>query len=527
MKKTGFGSSCRGDESGPCDRLIRPAAVCVVLTCLSVLLASQVYSQPLAKGQSKFLGSSISTLFPSFTTYFNQLTPENEGKWGSVEGTQGSFNWTNLDNIYNLATSNRFPFKEHNLVWGNQQPGWIGSLDSATQRAEVERWIDTVGQRYPSMSMIDVVNEPFHAVPSYSNALGGNGKTGWDWVITAFQLARKYCFPGVKLLVNDYNILQDNTVTTNYIKLIDTLQVRGLIDGIGIQGHYFEFKGSGYTYSISTIRSNLNRLTALGLPVYISEFDINEANDSTQLANYQTYFPLFWENPGVKGITLWGYLQPYTWQTNAYLVRTDGSERPALQWLRIYVATPAVVSPLGQTNQPRDVSLVWHRSTPATSYRLQIAADSAFSSIVVDSTVTDTTLHVNPLAGFAKFYWRVSAVNSSGSSAFSTIASFVTGGQIMAVDDAPTLPKDFELLQNYPNPFNPSTEIRYDIPQRLHVKLSVFDMLGREVAILTNEEQSPGHYRMNFSAANLPSGVYFYELEAGNNLTVRKMLFLK
>ena len=193
--------------------------------------------------------------------------------------------------------------------------------------------------------MIDVVNEPFHAVPSYANALGGSGKTGWDWVITAFQWARKYCFPGVKLLINDYSILQDNAITTNYINLIDTLRVRGLVDGIGIQGHYFEYKGSGYNWPIPTLRSNLNRLAALGLPIYISEFDINEANDSTQLANYQIYFPLFWENPGVKGITLWGYQQPYTWLANAYLVRTDGTERPALQWLRIFVATPAAISP--------------------------------------------------------------------------------------------------------------------------------------------------------------------------------------
>lgn len=79
------------------------------------------------------------------------------------------------------------------------------------------------------------------------------------------------------------------------------MQERNLIDGIGIQGHYFEFKGSGYTYSISTIKSNLNRLTATGLPVYITEFDINEADDNVQLQNHQTYFPIFREHSWRKG----------------------------------------------------------------------------------------------------------------------------------------------------------------------------------------------------------------------------------
>lgn len=108
------------------------------------------------------------------------------------------------------------------------------------------------------MTFIDVVNEPFNAPPPFMNALGGSGTTGWDWVITAFQLARQYCTPGVKLLLNEYNILHRNDITDNYIALIDTLMVRGLIDAIGVQGHYFEFKsfagGSpSYTYSISTI----------------------------------------------------------------------------------------------------------------------------------------------------------------------------------------------------------------------------------------------------------------------------------
>jgi endo-1,4-beta-xylanase len=74
------------------------------------------------------------------------------------------------------------------------------------------------------------------------------------------------------------------------------------------------------------------------LPIYITEMDIDGRNDATQLREYQRVFPLFWNDPAVKGITLWGF-RPGLWRDaqGANLVRKDGSERPALEWLRGYV----------------------------------------------------------------------------------------------------------------------------------------------------------------------------------------------
>jgi endo-1,4-beta-xylanase len=477
----------------------------------------------------------MSFIRPDFTAYWNQVTPENEGKWGSVEGSHGNYGWTALDNIYNFAVSNSLPYKHHNLVWGNQQPSWIGSLDSAGQRAAVEHWIDTVARRYGSTSFVDVVNEPFHAPPAYMNALGGTGKTGWDWVITAFQLARKSFFHGVKLLLNEYNVLQDDGVTTNYIALIDTLRVRGLIDGIGIQGHYFEFKSAAgltpvYSYPVATLKSNLDRLAATGLPVYISEFDINEAADSTQLQNYQTYFPLFWEDPGVRGITLWGYVQGLTWKTNAYLVRTNGSERPALQWLRRYMATPRAplaVSPVGTTGEPRNPRLLWRTTPLASSYRLQVSGARTFSSTVVDSTIADTTLLLTPLTANATYYWHVSASNDSGVSSYSATASFATGDQILSAGTSGGIPEYVGLSRNYPNPFNPSTVIEYRLPGTGRVLLRVFDILGRDIATLVDGRQSTGSYRVTFDAGRLPAGVYFYRLQTAGRELVGKMMLLR
>jgi endo-1,4-beta-xylanase len=508
-----------------------------VLSLLILLAVTHPTSltQPLAKGKTKFLGCAMSAQWPSFKNYWNQVTPGNEGKWGSVEGSQGNYNWPPLDAIYNYSVSNSFLFRYHNLVWGQQQPGWITTVDSATQRAEVQEWIHLAMERYGCISFVDVVNEPFHAPPPYASALGGSGSTGWDWVIQSFAWARQYACPTTKLTLNEYNILHDNTATNNYISLVDTLHVRGLIDAIGIQGHYFEFRSPaatqpGYIYSVGAIKANLQRLVATGLPVYITEFDINEPVDSIQLENYKTYFPIFWEEPGVKGITLWGYLQGDVWKVDAYLVRSDGSERPALTWLRKYVASPippVILAPQGTAGVQRNPDLFWHSSLLALNYRVQVAANRLFTTFIVDTTVTDTLFHIDSLSANTTYYWRVSAANDSGASSYSPIASFMTGDQIVFVAPPQGRPLEFSLSQNYPNPFNPTTAISYRLAAAGIVTLDIYDLLGRKVATLVNALQNPGTHTVQWNASGLSSGVYVCRMRAGTFVESRKMLLTR
>jgi hypothetical protein len=95
------------------------------------------------------------------------------------------------------------------------------------------------------------------------------------------------------------------------------------------------------------------------------------------------------------------------------------------------------------------------------------------------------------------------------------------------------VPTTFALLQNYPNPFNPATAIRFEIPGTVQgmegstVSLAVYDLLGREVALLVNEKKAPGRYEVRFDASGLSSGVYLYRLSAGNYVQSRKMLLLR
>ena len=88
-------------------------------------------------------------------------------------------------------------------------------------------------------------------------------------------------------------------------------------------------------------------------------------------------------------------------------------------------------------------------------------------------------------------------------------------------------PSAFSLSQNYPNPFNPSTKISFALPKAGDVKLVVFDLLGREVATVVNEFKTAGNHTVDFNAASLASGVYFYRIEAGDFTATKKMLLLK
>ncbi len=89
------------------------------------------------------------------------------------------------------------------------------------------------------------------------------------------------------------------------------------------------------------------------------------------------------------------------------------------------------------------------------------------------------------------------------------------------------IPENFTLKQNYPNPFNPSTQIKYDLPLDANVKITVFDMLGKEIAVLVNEHKAAGSYDVSFDASQLSSGMYFYRIQAGSFTDVKKMMLIR
>jgi ligand-binding sensor domain-containing protein len=129
---------------------------------------------------------------------------------------------------------------------------------------------------------------------------------------------------------------------------------------------------------------------------------------------------------------------------------------------------------------------------------------------------------------------RAIAIDGQGNKWIGTLgglAVYREGGVIIppveVKEKSNEIPTNFSLYQNYPNPFNPSTTIEFDIPERTNVKLVVYDILGREVETLVDKELEPGKYKINFTATNLPSGVYFYTLKTSKSIQTKKMLLIK
>jgi Lamin Tail Domain/Secretion system C-terminal sorting domain len=120
----------------------------------------------------------------------------------------------------------------------------------------------------------------------------------------------------------------------------------------------------------------------------------------------------------------------------------------------------------------------------------------------------------NPLSG--KVEYRLKQIDNDGQYKYSNI-----------VEVSFSNPLRFALFQNYPNPFNPSTIIKYQISKAVYVSLKVYDVLGRRVASLVNKNEQPGNYSVRFNAEKLSSGIYYYQLKAGNYRQVKKLLLLK
>jgi endo-1,4-beta-xylanase len=275
-------------------------------------------------------GNSIDTGGMTYSKYWDQISPENAGKWGSVQSSPTSaFNWSSLDSIYAYTETNKIIFKQHNFVWGSQQPS------GSPTEAQVENWIKTFCQRYPHTKLIDVVNEPPpHTTPNYTAALGA-GETGtYGWITKAFKLARQYCGSAI-LILNDYNNIEYADQETHFIDIVTQIKAGGApIDAVGAQAH------GASSLSAATLQANIDKLASgTGLPVYITEYDVNQASDATQLSIFQAQIPIFRNTASVHGVTIWGWIAGRTWETNSGLVNGT-TPRPAMSWLMQQLGRP-------------------------------------------------------------------------------------------------------------------------------------------------------------------------------------------
>ena len=189
--------------------------------------------------------------------------------------------------------------------------------------------------------------------------------------------------------------------------------------------------------------------------------------------------------------------------------------------------TPTLQSPPDDTLiTTEQIQFEWS-SEAYSFYRFQLATDSLFLEIKVDEQLIGNGYELFSLDEDTRYFWRVQSYNILGNSEWSDYKKFLTDDNFVDVSENIDLIKNFILHQNYPNPFNPSTIIKFSIPQTSYVKLVIYDMLGKEVITLINEEKIYGNYEVVFDGSKLSSGVYFYSLQSnGKNLT-KKLLLLR
>ncbi len=336
-----------------------------------------VANAALADGGAKFVGNITTSgqIRSDMGTYWNQITPENGCKWGSIHslsnGNSGTskFAWDNYDKCegaYKWAKEKpgERHFKFHALVWGSQYPNFLCKKKNPGITVELTKkyiteWFDAVAAKFPDLEYIDVVNEAIWAGDNYHSgygkpaagaegrstddtecggsyiieALGGdrvvNGKHQYDFITTAFKMARER-WPKAVLIYNDYNTL--SWQMNEGIELVQTIVKNGApVDAYGQQAH--DCKGM----SKSDFESKMTRIhNETGLPLLVSEYDIGEADDNKQKNDYANQIPFMWETPWVAGITIWGYINGATWAANTGIMEKDGRKRAAMVWLEDY-----------------------------------------------------------------------------------------------------------------------------------------------------------------------------------------------
>ena len=313
----------------------------------------------LADGAAKFVGN-ITTrgqVRSDFTQLWNQITAENECKWASIEGSRGRYNWGGCDAAFNWAKNNGGHFKFHALVWGSQYPNWLNGLSADETKKAITAWMDAVKDHYPELEMIDVVNEAIKAGGKYHSNYGSQGGNNivaalggdngnYEFVQTAFKMARER-WPEAILIYNDYNTVQWNK--NEGIDLIQKLKKGGApVDAYGLQAHDMMSQGGGQggtggggsCLSINTLKSTIEEIwNKTEIPLFISEYDIFTSDDNVQKKCYSEQISYFMENEHIAGITIWGYIYGATWNDGTSGIIKDNKDRPAMTWLKEYLAS--------------------------------------------------------------------------------------------------------------------------------------------------------------------------------------------
>jgi hypothetical protein len=368
---------------------------------------------------------------------------------------------------------------------------------------------------------MDVVNEAVND--------DGSDRTTSDWYVTfgdnsylmkAFELTRQHTIAygetQMKLYYNDYNT-HSSSKADGIVRICTPIFQAGYLDGIGMQDH-----DSNSSPTAAQWIATYNKFEPICSEMAVTELDVTtgSANPSagvlaTQANQYGQLFKCFVERSFFSGrgkiisVSKDGLNDQYTFKTNqaSSLWDADNQCKPAFY---------AVVD-VGNNYNALDSLTAYADTLQESEYTTE-----SWSPFAAALTAAHTALDQN-------YSNSVSAADALGTAKVNLETGI--GGLVKIADDIAVYQgnhvKNFTLGQNYPNPFNPVTTIEFSLPENCTVRLAVYDALGRMVAALAGGNYPAGNYKVNFGAAHLVSGVYFYKLEAGAYMDVKKLMLMK
>jgi len=429
----------------------------------------------------------------------------------------------------NWAQRQGFTFRGHTLVWHNQTPGtaFFRTGYSATgERLNQEKMTQRMGnyikeiirllhEDWPGLlSAMDVVNEAVNDDGTDRTANNEWYTTYGDlsYIMKAFELTRQYTDEygenQIKLYYNDYNT-QNANKANGIVRICGPIFRAGHLDGIGMQDHDQLSSPTAAQWITS-----YNKFDTICTEMSVTELDVNPGNPTnltTQANQYAMLFKCFIERSYKSGrgkivnVSKDGLNDQYAFVPNASLWTSQNKCKPAFFAVidvgMNYNLLDSLISYAGTLQENEYTTESWANFAAALSFA-QNSKDQNYSS-------------------------SVSAADAL-SEANDTLQAAIDGLVITDVEDRnDNNLKVFMLSQNYPNPFNPSTLIKYSIPQNSFISLKVFNLLGQEVAVLSEGYQQVGNYSVSFDGTELSTGVYLYQLEANDFLETKKLLLLK
>jgi hypothetical protein len=187
----------------------------------------------------------------------------------------------------------------------------------------------------------------------------------------------------------------------------------------------------------------------------------------------------------------------------------------------LYAPTDLVL----QRSATKEITLSWKdNASSENGYVIERTESPQTSFTILDTLKGSGNEYADKKVEQAQTYtYRIKAYNDFGESEYSNEASLF----LVGVEEEGGIPMEYSMSQNYPNPFNPTTKFKFALPQRSLTKLTIYDLLGREVQTMLNKELEAGYHEINFDASNFPSGVYYYRIQSGDFVQTKKMILIK